>query len=129
MNKVIKYTAIGFGSLVGITALLTALKVVTLPTSLISKTADTTNVIHNYEWFHDVDAAIQAKKGQLSTHVSLLKDADAGERSRLNMEVAAIRQSCRDLVTKYNANSEKINRGIFKGTSLPELHNVNVCDR
>lgn len=96
---------------------------------VIDKTLDSSNVIHKYEWFHDVNASRDARLGQIKAHHTLLADeADKKERSRLNMEVAAMQQSCRDLSTQYNANSEKVNVSIFKGSSLPASLNINDCE-
>jgi len=96
---------------------------------VIDKTLDSNNVIHKYEWFHDVNAQRDSRLNQIKAHSGLLSDeTDKKERSRLSMELAAMQQSCRDLSTQYNANSEKVNVSIFKGSSLPAILNINDCE-
>lgn len=96
---------------------------------VINKTLDSSNVIHKYEWFHDVNAAVESRLGQIRAHsVVLVNETDKKERSRLNMELAAMQQICRDLTVQYNANSEKVNVSIFKGSSLPTALNINNCE-
>lgn len=96
---------------------------------VIDKTLDSSNVIHKYEWFHDVNANRDSRLNQIKAHLSILSDeTDKKERSRLSMELAAMQQSCRDLSTRYNANSEKVNVSIFKGSTLPATLNINDCE-
>lgn len=103
--------------------------VATAPGSVINKTLQTDNIIHNYEWFFDVNAQFNARRGQIATHSKMLAaEKDAAERSRLNIELAAMRQSCRDLATKYTANSDKANRSLFKSRGLPETLSINDCE-
>jgi len=107
----------------------TAAKVATAPARVISKTLDTNNIIHNYEWFYDVHASYLTRFNQVRQHKGFYKEeTDKAEKSRLRMEMAAVQQTCRTLVTKYNANSEKMNTSIFKGWSLPETLNINNCE-
>ncbi len=101
----------------------------TAPGRAVAKTLSTDNVIASYEWFYDTNAQFDARKSQIKAHSALAKaDEDPKERSRLNIELAAMRQSCRDLATKYNANSEKVNKSIFKGGSLPEQLDSAACE-
>lgn len=117
---------VGIG--VGMNYLSTLSKVATAPSRVINRTMDTDNIISNYEWFHDVHAAFQAKLGQVKTHKSLVSTSEGAEKSRLNMELAAMRQKCRELVTRYNANSIKTNRSIFKGKTAPEELDLAYCE-
>lgn len=96
---------------------------------VIKKTLDSTNVLHNYEWFYDTNAAIESRVAQVSSHKDILAGTtDVPERSVLNMELAAMKQSCRELTTKYNANSEKANRSLFKSNGLPESFDISICE-
>lgn len=107
----------------------TATTAATAPGRVIQQTLETDNIINNYEWFHDVHAAWQAKQGQIATHKDLVNGATSdGEKSRLNIELAAMKQTCRELVTEYNANSTKSNREIFKGTEAPEELILDTCE-
>ena len=101
----------------------------TAPGRVVNKTLGTENIIASYEWFYDVNAQYEARSGQIKGHAALAKaESDPKERSRLNIELGAMRQSCRDLVAKYSANSEKANKSIFKSRGLPETLPLNACE-
>lgn len=101
----------------------------TAPGRVVSKTLETDNIIASYEWFYDANAQFDSRRGQIRTHVGMASaEKDAVERARLNIELAAMRQSCRDLATKYNANSEKANKSLFKSRGLPESLSINNCE-
>lgn len=111
----------GFFSTVGTVA--------SAPGRVIQKTMDTNNIIQSYEWFYDVDASYKSRYNQISQFKSLLSsETDSSEKSRIRIDLAAIQQTCRDLSTKYNANSEKMNKAVFKGWSLPERLSINSCE-
>ena len=101
----------------------------TAPGRVVNKTLGTDNIISSYEWFYDTNAQFDSRRGQINAHAAPAKaEEDPKERSRLNIELAAMRQSCRDMATKYNANSEKANKSIFKSRGLPETLNINDCE-
>ena len=107
----------------------TAGKVAKAPGAVLEKTLDANNIIQSYEWFYDVNAAYEAKLGQIKQFQKFyLSETDAAEKSRLRIEMAAVQQTCRDLVEKYNANSQKLNKSIFKGWSLPDTLNQQTCE-
>ena len=136
----LKFAVIGILGLGAVSLLGVAAKVVLFPAmvantainsaeGVVKKTLDSNNVIHNYEWFYDTNAAIESRVGQIKSHKELVAGAtEASERSVLNMELAAMKQTCRDLVTKYNANTEKANRSLFKSNGLPESFNISTCE-
>lgn len=77
---------------------------------------------------YDVNAQYQARTAQIQSYAGEVKNASEGsERARLRTEVGAMQQSCRDLATQYNANSQKMNREIFKGWTLPETLDISTC--
>lgn len=122
---------IGF-AIVGIKAVLLPVflagKVVDTAGQVVNKTLDADNVINNYEWFYDVNAAFDARVGQIEQHEKFMTDEqDAAELRRLRIELGAMQQTCRELATKYNANSEKMNRSIFKGWQLPASLSMERC--
>lgn len=129
----LKIGGIIIGSILGLTVLSSVMgifsSVVTAPGRVIQKTMETNNIIQSYEWFYDVNAAYIARSRQIEDFNGWLTDDsnDKQEKRRLQIEVSAVRQSCRDLVTKYNANSEKMNKSIFKGWSLPQTLSVASC--
>lgn len=107
----------------------TAGKVIGTPAAVVNKTFDTDNVIHKYEWFHDVYTQQQARYNQIQQFKGFYaNETDKDEKNRLRMEMAAQQMSCRDLVAKYNANSSKMNVSIFKGWTLPEMLNPAECE-
>lgn len=135
-----KYILYVFGGIVGLSVFGLLLKVVLFPvnvantainsaTGVIEKTLDSNNVIANYEWFYDVNAKYESRVNQIKGHKTMLQtEEDKQERSRINMELAAMRQSCRDLVTMYDANTEKANRSLFKSKGLPETLILSTCE-
>lgn len=106
-----------------------ASKVASTPQRVIERAFDTENVIHKYEWFHDVVTQQVARVSQIAQFKGFLTEEEHGpEKQRLRMEMAAQQMSCRDLVAKYNANSEKMNVSVFKGWSLPDRLNPSDCE-
>jgi len=99
------------------------------PMEIMKNTFNADNVVHNYEWFHDVDKHQKARVNQIIQFKVFFKsEDDKDEKIRLRMEMAAQQMSCRNLVAKYNANSEKMNVKIFKDWSLPDRINPNECE-
>ncbi|MEY4376119.1 MAG: hypothetical protein RJB26_669 [Pseudomonadota bacterium] len=101
----------------------------TAPGRVVNKTLGADNIISSYEWFYDTNAQFDSRRGQIKAHAALARaEEDPKERARLNIELGAMRQSCRDMATKYNANSEKANKSIFKSRGLPETLQLNDCE-
>jgi hypothetical protein len=99
------------------------------PFRIASKTFDANNVITNYEFFRDANQAAQARIAQISSFKKIAAETTApDERTRLRIDLAAIQQSCRDLVAKYNANASKANRSIFMGQGVPESLDLKNCE-
>lgn len=104
-------------------------KVISTPARVLDKTLDTNNVIQSYEWFYDVNASYKARRNQVEQfNILFSEEEDKAEKRKLRIELAAMQQSCRELVTKYNANSEKMNKSIFKGWSLPDILLIETCN-
>ena len=101
----------------------------TAPGRVIGKTLETDNIIFNYEYFFDTNAAYKSRLSQVQEYRQLLaSETDAGEKIRLRTEYSAMQQSCRELATKYNANSRKLNRGLFKDRQLPYELDETSCN-
>lgn len=114
---------------VGCSVLGTVNTVATAPSRVVNKTMQTDNIILNYEKFHDVNANYDARLAQVQETKAVLEaETDQQERFRLRTELSAQRMSCRTLATGYNADSEKINRNVFKGWSLPNTLSKEACD-
>jgi hypothetical protein len=104
-------------------------RAVSTPAQVAARVIHPDNVLYNYEWFYDVNAQYEARAAQLRAwNGEYVAETDAAERRRLRVEVQAVSQSCRNLVTSYNANSEKLNRELFKGWSLPERLDLLSCE-
>ena len=116
-------------SAIGITYCATATNVATAPGRVANKVLGTDNIIYNYEWFYDVQAQYDARTNQLvAWNKEYVNEQDQDERRRLRVEVQAVSQSCRNLVTSYNANAQKLTRKVFKGWSLPDSLDMNNCE-
>lgn len=131
-GKILKWGLLGVVGLtiVGVAGsfLMTAGTVATAPGRVVTRTLETGNIINNYEWYYDAYAQYRSRLAQASEHAKMMDGVtDASERSRLATELSAIRQSCRDLATRYNANATKTNKAIFKGREAPEELSMEKC--
>ena len=127
MKDSIIYTIGGFILLVFIITVLNV--TVCAPAGILNKTFQSDNIIYNYEWFHDTYRAYQRRLSDIQGHKELLIDENNSKESeRLRMEYVAMKMSCRTLVAEYNANSSKVNREIFKGTSVPNRLLMESCN-
>jgi len=130
-----KIVGLGIAILIGVailgfvgSSLMTLTSVATAPGRVISKTMETDSVIASYEFFKDAHNQVKARVAQIAGHKKILADTtDAAEKSRLRIELSAIQQGCRDLVGKYNANAEKMNKSIFQGES-PSYLEPAICE-
>lgn len=103
--------------------------VTSAPGRVVSKTLETSNILTNYELFHDTSKQFDARVAQIAEHRDFLAtEQDPDERSRLRMELAAQQQSCRELAADYNANSLKLNRQLFKDRGLPPTLDAAACE-
>lgn len=106
---------------IGCSIISTTNSVTTAPGRVVRRTLQTDNIIGNYELFFDLKAQFDVRTAQVRQQQAFLDaESDPDERRRLRMELAAMQQSCRDLAAQYNANSEKLNRDVFKSQNLPE---------
>lgn len=102
---------------------------VSAPSRVINKTLQTDNIIFNYERFFDVNANFTSRVAQIKQYKEFLAtETDPSEKIRLRTEMAAMQQSCRELATKYNADSQKMNRSLFKDKDLPYTLNTTDCE-
>lgn len=103
--------------------------VATAPGRVVNRTMTTDNIVTSYEWFYDVDGQFKARSGQVKTTKALLaSESDPDEQRRLKVELAGQQQSCRELATSYNAQSEKVNHAIFKGREAPVTLDPAICE-
>lgn len=103
--------------------------VATAPARVVTRTMETSNIIHNYEWFFDVKGRYDSRLAQIASIAPQLEaETDPNERSRLRTEVNAMKAVCRDLANDYNANSQKANRSIFQDARVPERLDAAACE-
>lgn len=127
--KWIPYALLFVLALVGLSYAFTAMNVATAPARVMSQTMQTDNIIQSYEWFYDVNASFDARQAQVEQFASLLAtETNPTERSQLRIELTAMQQTCRELANNYNANSQKLNKSIFKGWSLPASLDALHCE-
>lgn len=109
--------------------LLLACRACTVAEGIEDRVTDPDKIIHDYEWFHTASTRVESRVAQVSaTREMIATEADAGEVRRLKVELAGQQQSCRELVADYNANSQKMTVGIFKGWSLPDSIDPSECE-
>ena len=101
----------------------------TAPGRVVEKTLRTDNIIFNYERFIDINQNYNARLAQIKEQKTFIEtDASADEKARLRTELSAMRMSCRELASEYNADSQKMNRSLFKDQNLPETLDMEACD-
>ena len=133
MKNFFKYGSMAVAGFVAIGVGIFAVNIITQPmrtvTGVMSKTFSAENVLTKYEWFHDANGQYMSRVNQIKVSKSNMKDeTDTTERQRIRIELNAQQQSCRDLVTRYNANSTKINVGIFQGREAPATLDIATCE-
>lgn len=96
--------------------------VATAPARVVTRTFETDNIIHNYEWFFDYHSEYKSRLSQFQqAREAWQSETDADEKRRLAVEMRAVQSSCRELANDYNANAQKVNRNIFKNGTPPSL--------
>lgn len=114
---------------VGLSLIGGAASVASAPGRVVSKTMQTDNIIGSYESFFNRKAAFDARVAQIDEHVGLMKEnTDPAETSRLRIELAGMRQSCRELATTYNADAAKMNKSLFRDGKLPATLSETDCN-
>lgn len=129
---IVKIVAIGAAVVLGGAVLLgsmsTVISVISAPGRVIQETLKTGNIINNYEMFFDINAGYDRRVADIQSQRLMLEGATGAELNRLKIELTGLQQTCRDLVTRYNAASEKENRTLFKAANLPESLDITTCN-
>lgn len=97
-------------------------------TGVVNRTLNPDNVIATYEGFHDRWKAFEARKEQIKSYQFVVDSSEGPAKIQAVVEQQAMMQSCRDIAAKYNSDSAKINRNIFKGRSAPAELNSQECN-
>lgn len=128
-----KIVALSIGALLALPiafgAYSTFTSVASAPSRVINRTLQTENIIFNYERFFDVNASFTSRVAQVNQYKDFLaSETDPTEKINLRTEMAAMQQSCRELATSYNADSQKMNRSLFRDSDLPYTLNISECE-
>lgn len=114
---------------IGCSLVTTTASVTTAPGRVVSKTLQTDNIIGSYESFFNRKAAYDARVAQITEYEVMVRDnTDKDEAQRLRIELSAMRQSCRDIATTYNADAAKANKKIFRDGELPATLSETACN-
>ena len=100
-------------------------------TILLSHSAGYTSAWLSYVELEQVRDAINAALQEVENkarEANMESQERAAVEERESEELAAMQQSCRDLATRFNANSEKANKAIFKGNAVPQTLETSQCD-
>lgn len=130
--SLVKAGLVASGIVAGIVILGAGVSVVTSPfrtaSGVINRTMDADNVLATYERFHDRWKGYLSRIEQIrETRGYLETETNAGEKARLRVDLAAQRQSCRDIASSYNADAVKTNRSIFQGRTAPATLDMEAC--
>lgn len=127
--KAILYTIFGIITVVLVIGFIgTATSIISAPGRVIRETLKTNNIINNYEMFFDLNAGYERRVADIQSQKLMLEGATGAELNRLKIELVGLQQTCRDLVTRYNAATEKENRSLFKANKLPEQLEIATCN-
>lgn len=127
--KIVIYSILGFfGFVIVLGFLATATSIISAPGRVLRETLQTNNIIENYEMFFDLNAGYERRVADIQSQKLMLDGATGAELNRLKIELVGLQQVCRDLVTRYNAASEKQNRSLFKANKLPEQLEIATCN-
>ena len=126
--KTILAIILGFFALVIVGGFLaTATSIISAPGRVVRETLKTENIIDNYEMFFDLNAGFERRVADIQSYKPMMETASGEEQNRLRIELTGLQQTCRDLVTRYNAASEKMNRSVFKSSNLPYTLEMSSC--
>jgi hypothetical protein len=94
------------------------------------RVTDPDKIIHDYEWFHSAKGRVDSRAAQVRSTHALLDNIDISpdETARLRIDLTGQQQSCRELVADYNSNAQKVTVGVWKGWSLPDALDAQVCE-
>lgn len=127
--KTILYTIFGvIAFILAIGFIGTVTSILSAPGRVIQETLRTNNIINNYEMFFDLNAGYERRVADIQSQKLLLEGATVAELNRLKIELVGLQQTCRDLVVRYNAATEKENRLLFKANKLPEQLELATCN-
>lgn len=125
-----RFMSYAVGLAILIPVLIFLVSIILFPVHVAQRALDPGSAILKYEFFHDANNAILSRRAQIASHKQLITIMISvpEEANRLRIELAGMQQSCRDLVSKYNANAQKVNHTIFRGTTTPSNISINSCE-
>lgn len=127
--KTILYLIAGFFGIVIVAGFLaSATSIISAPGRVLRDTLQTQNIIDNYEMFFDLNAGFERRVADIRSYKEMMVGVTGDEAQRQRIELKGLQQTCRDLVTRYNAATAKMNRGVFKDSDLPYTLNLADCE-
>lgn len=102
--------------------------VATAPSRVLSDSVKTGNIVGNYEAFFDMKAGYETRIAEIKSLKTQLDDSTGSDRRYAQTDLNGVRQTCRSLAQRYNADSLKLNRGAFKSNGLPETLDAQACE-
>ncbi len=102
--------------------------VATAPSRVVNETVKTDNIIGNYEEFFDLKAGYDGRIAQIESLSAQLEAEAPADRRYTQIDLNGAKQTCRQLANRYNADSQKLNRGAFKSAGLPDTLDATACE-
>lgn len=128
MKNILLWVALALAAVIGLSYFFTAANVATAPGRVVSDTVKTSNIIGNYEAFFDTKAGYDTRVAQIKEIKARIETESGTDRRYSQTDLSGTRQMCRSLAQKYNADSQKLNRGAFKSAGLPETLDATACE-
>ncbi len=128
MKTTLLYAAGAAALIIGGSYYFTAISVATAPSRVVADSVRTDNIIGNYEAFFDMKAGYDSRVAEIADLKKQLAEAAPADRRYAQTDLNGARQTCRSLAQRYNADSQKLNRGSFKAKNLPETLDANACE-
>jgi hypothetical protein len=128
MKAILIGAGVVLAAVVGVSYLNTAADVATAPARVVSDSVRTGNIVGNYEAFFDLKAGYDSRLVQVKSLKTQLSTETGEDRRYTQIDLQGAQQSCRDAALKYNADSQKLNRGAFKSAGLPSTLDVTSCE-
>lgn len=129
-----------FGALLGVFILLTigglvlqaigtAGQVASTPARVIERTVQTDNVIDSYNAFYTLKARYDARTQDIRNYTEVMAQETDPDQLRIQrLNIVAMKTACRDLVTRYNASSERLTSSWFRDQRLPQTLDMEGCE-
>ena len=103
--------------------------IATAPARVANQTLSTENILTSYDQFFAFNQNYTARLADIKNYEQLSKEeTDPGQKRADTENLFAMKSSCREIVTKYNASAEKLTSAFFKDSRLPSTLDINNCE-